>query len=46
MTTTPATPRGNPTLVLFLTIFTAMLGLSVLFPVIGPLGRQLGFTPT
>lgn len=46
MTTPPATPRGNPTLVLFLTIFTAMLGLSVLFPVIGPLGRQLGFTPT
>jgi len=42
----PATPRGNPKLILFLTIFVAMLGLSVLFPVIAPLGRQLGFTPT
>lgn len=32
-------------LLLFLTIFIAMLGLSVLFPVIGPLGRELKLTP-
>jgi len=31
---------------LFLTIFVAMLGLSVLFPIIGPLGRQLGLSET
>jgi len=32
--------------VLFLTIFVAMLGLSVLFPIIAPLSRQLGLTET
>lgn len=31
---------------LFLTIFVAMLGLSVLFPIIAPLSRQLGLTET
>lgn len=31
---------------LFLTIFNSILGLSVLFPVIGPLGRDLGLTET
>ncbi len=30
--------------ILFLTIFVAMLGLSVLFPIFGPLSRQLGLT--
>ena len=32
--------------ILFLTIFIAMLGLSVLFPIIAPLGRQLGLSET
>lgn len=32
--------------VLFLTIFIAMLGLSVLFPVVGPLSRELGLSET
>lgn len=43
-----ATPprRGSPKLILFLTIFVAMLGLSVLFPIIAPLGRQLGLSET
>ncbi|MBB6096601.1 MFS family permease [Deinobacterium chartae] len=39
-----APKRGNPKIILFLTIFVAMLGLSVLFPVIAPLGRQLGLS--
>ncbi|MFC4452728.1 MFS transporter [Deinococcus sonorensis] len=41
-------PRGgvSPKVVLFLTIFVAMLGLSVLFPIIAPLSRQLGLTET
>lgn len=30
-----------PLLVLFVTLFTSVLGLSILFPVLGPLGRQL-----
>lgn len=37
---------GRAKLILFLTIFIAMLGLSVLFPIIAPLGRQLGLTET
>ncbi len=36
---------GRTKIILFLTIFIAMLGLSVLFPIIGPLGRELGLTP-
>lgn len=32
--------------ILFLTIFVAMLGLSVLFPIFGPLSRQLHLTET
>lgn len=32
-------------LVLFVTIFVAMLGLSVLFPVLAPLARELGLSP-
>ena len=36
----------NPRVVLFLTIFVAMLGLSVLFPVLAPLGRALGLSAT
>ncbi|SEJ92420.1 Predicted arabinose efflux permease, MFS family [Deinococcus reticulitermitis] len=43
----PAPPgAGRTKLILFLTIFIAMLGLSVLFPIIAPLGRQLGLTET
>jgi MFS family permease len=39
--------RGaSPKVVLFLTIFVAMLGLSVLFPILAPLSRQLGLTET
>ncbi|WP_407539291.1 MFS transporter [Deinococcus radiomollis] len=39
--------RGaSPKVVLFLTIFVAMLGLSVLFPIIAPLSRQLGLSET
>ena len=54
MTATPPAPpapapdaktKGRTKGILFLTIFIAMLGLSVLFPIIGPLGRQLGLTP-
>jgi len=40
-----ASTKGRTKIILFLTIFIAMLGLSVLFPIIGPLGRQLGLTP-
>ncbi len=36
----------RPQLILFLTIFVAMLGLSVLFPIIAPLARELGLTET
>lgn len=46
MTAASHAPRGNPKLILFLTIFVAMLGLSVLFPIIAPLGRQLGLSET
>lgn len=31
---------------LFFTVFNSILGLSVLFPVLGPLGRELGLTET
>ncbi|ACO45829.1 MFS transporter [Deinococcus deserti] len=52
--TTPPAPgpdasgraAGRTKLILFLTIFIAMLGLSVLFPIIAPLGRQLELTET
>lgn len=45
--TTPHAARGGRTrLILFLTIFIAMLGLSILFPIIGPLGRELGLSET
>lgn len=37
---------GSTKLTLFFTIFIAMLGLSVLFPIIAPLSRQLGLTET
>jgi predicted MFS family arabinose efflux permease len=48
MTAAPPAPRGplSPRLILFLTVFIAMLGLSVLFPIIAPLGRQLGLSET
>ncbi|MCP2015596.1 putative MFS family arabinose efflux permease [Deinococcus sp. HSC-46F16] len=48
MTAAPTRPRGplSPKLTLFLTIFVAMLGLSVLFPIIAPLGRELGLSVT
>ncbi|MBB5296671.1 MFS transporter [Deinococcus metallilatus] len=50
MTATPPPPArssmGRAKLILFLTIFIAMLGLSVLFPIIAPLGRQLGLSET
>ncbi|MFC4639438.1 MFS transporter [Deinococcus hohokamensis] len=42
----PGPGAGRTKVLLFLTIFIAMLGLSVLFPIIGPLGRQLGLTET
>ncbi|MBZ9715026.1 MFS transporter [Deinococcus multiflagellatus] len=45
MLPTPSgTPKVSPKATLFFTIFTAMLGLSVLFPVIAPLARQLGLS--
>ncbi len=34
----------NPLALLFLTLFNSILGLSVLFPIIGPLARELGFS--
>ena len=43
---TPGAATGRTRLTLFFTIFIAMLGLSVLFPIIAPLGRQLGLTET
>ena len=52
MTGTPraGTPEkrsgGSTKIILFFTIFIAMLGLSVLFPIIGPLARQLHLTET
>lgn len=48
MTAAPPAPRGplRPKLLLFLTIFIAMLGLSVLFPIVAPLGRELGLSET
>ncbi|WP_216323143.1 MFS transporter [Deinococcus aestuarii] len=46
MTAASHAPRGKPQLILFLTIFVAMLGLSVLFPIVAPLGRQLGLSET
>lgn len=45
--TNPALQNAKKAIpILFLTIFIAMLGLSVLFPVLGPLSRQLGLTET
>ncbi|THF88248.1 MFS transporter [Deinococcus sp. KSM4-11] len=41
-----ASAQGRAKLILFLTIFSAMLGLSILFPIIGPLGRELGLSET
>ncbi|MDL2344631.1 MFS transporter, partial [Deinococcus sp. MIMF12] len=48
MTAASPRPRGplSPKVILFLTIFVAMLGLSVLFPIIAPLGRELGLSVT
>ncbi len=40
----PGASTGRAKLILFLTIFVAMLGLSVLFPIFGPLSRQLGLS--
>ncbi len=34
----------SPMALLFLTLFNSMLGLSVLFPIISPLGRELGLS--
>ncbi|MFC3861615.1 MFS transporter [Deinococcus antarcticus] len=44
--TTPRQPGGSTKITLFFTIFIAMLGLSVLFPIIAPLARQLGLSET
>lgn len=33
-----------PVALLFLTLFNSILGLSILFPILGPLGRELGLT--
>lgn len=41
-----AAPTGRTKGILFLTIFVAMLGLSVLFPIFGPLSRSLHLTET
>ncbi|ADV67056.1 MFS transporter [Deinococcus maricopensis] len=50
MTRPTPSPRAANTrraqLTLFLTIFVAMLGLSILFPIIAPLSRELGLTET
>lgn len=45
-TTPPPAPEAvkRAKLILFFTIFTAMLGLSVLFPIIAPLSRELGLS--
>lgn len=45
-TADPGAATGQTKMILFLTIFIAMLGLSVLFPIIAPLGRQLGLSET
>lgn len=37
-------PTVNPLSLLFLTLFNSMLGLSVLFPILGPLSRELGLS--
>ncbi|WP_052195651.1 MFS transporter [Deinococcus radiopugnans] len=46
----PPTASGRPAastkIILFFTIFIAMLGLSVLFPILAPLGRELGLSET
>ncbi|HEY2406689.1 MAG TPA: MFS transporter [Polyangiaceae bacterium] len=34
----------SPRALLFITLFNSILGLSILFPILGPLGRQLGLT--
>ncbi|RDI95076.1 MFS transporter [Meiothermus sp. QL-1] len=34
----------KPLAILFLTLFNSILGLSVLFPILGPLGRELGLS--
>ncbi|HYO97203.1 MAG TPA: MFS transporter [Polyangiaceae bacterium] len=34
----------GPLALLFVALFNSILGLSVLFPILGPLGRQLGFS--
>ncbi|MDV6373305.1 MFS transporter [Deinococcus arenicola] len=39
-------PAASTKVILFFTIFIAMLGLSVLFPILAPLGRQMGLTET
>ncbi|CAM3834331.1 MFS transporter [Deinococcus saxicola] len=39
-------PAVSTKVILFFTIFIAMLGLSVLFPILAPLGRQLGLSET
>lgn len=36
----------RPRVILFLTLFVAMLGLSVLFPILAPLARELGLSET
>jgi MFS family permease len=43
---TSGRPAASTRVILFLTIFTAMLGLSVLFPILAPLGRELGLSET
>ncbi len=37
-------PRISPKGLLFITLFNSILGLSVLFPILAPLGRELGLT--
>ena len=37
-------PRISPKGLLFITLFNSILGLSVLFPIMAPLGRALGLS--
>ena len=41
---TARTSRISPKGLLFITLFNSILGLSVLFPILAPLGRELGLS--
>lgn len=46
MTPADSGPQSSTKLIVFFTIFIAMLGLSILFPIIAPLSRELGLSET